>query len=107
MPLPVYHHRAPLQESPDAVTSIHDAVARVHKLIDEEVEKGTPPERIVIGGFSQGGAISVASGIRYPKKLGGIVCFSGWVLLKEDVDPVKDHAQKDTCALSSSIPPPA
>lgn len=43
-----------------------------HNLIKEEISKGIPANRIVIGGFSQGGAISLLSGLTYSEKLGGI-----------------------------------
>lgn len=56
----------------------------VHGLIDAEVAKGVAPEHIVLGGFSQGGALSLYAGLRYPKRLGGIVSFSGWLPLWEE-----------------------
>jgi predicted esterase len=34
-----------------------------HSLIDQEVAKGIPANRVVIGGFSQGGAMSLISGV--------------------------------------------
>lgn len=43
-----------------------------HSLIDQEVAKGIPANRIVVGGFSQGGAMSLLSGITYKDQLGGI-----------------------------------
>lgn len=50
-------------------------------LIDEEVKKGIRPERILIGGFSQGCAISLVTGLgsRYQGKIGGVVALSGYL----------------------------
>lgn len=50
-------------------------------LIDKEVAKGVKPERIVIGGFSQGCAISLVTGLasRYQNELGGVVALSGYL----------------------------
>lgn len=43
--------------------------------------KGIPTDRIVLGGFSQGGGMSIFSGLTAPFKLGGIVGLSSWLLL--------------------------
>jgi len=51
--------------------------ARIHGAIKSLEEQGVPPERIVVGGFSQGGAMSLLAGMTYPSKLAGIVVFSG------------------------------
>jgi phospholipase/carboxylesterase len=72
----------PVREStPESAEDFAAGVAFVHSLIDKEVAKGVPPERIVLGGFSQGGALSLYAGLQYPKTLGGIVSFSGWLPL--------------------------
>lgn len=54
-----------------------------HDLIQEEVNSGIPPERIVLGGFSQGGAMSLLAGLTCTSKLGGIVGLSSWLLLSK------------------------
>lgn len=56
--------------------------AYFHGLIAAEIEKGIPSERIVLGGFSQGGAMSIMSGITCPTKLGGIFGLSCYLLLQ-------------------------
>lgn len=58
-----------------------------HAMIAEEIKSGIPSERIVLGGFSQGGAMSLFSGITNPTKLGGIFGLSCYLLLQ---DKVKD-----------------
>merc|ERR1712032_108655 len=45
-------------------------IASVHKEIEEIEKTGVPAEKIVIGGFSLGGAASIAGGLSYPKKIG-------------------------------------
>ncbi|KAL5118188.1 hypothetical protein ACEQ8H_003860 [Pleosporales sp. CAS-2024a] len=54
-----------------------------HSLIDQEVAKGIPADRIVIGGFSQGGAMSLLSGVTYRSQLGGIFGLSCYLLLQK------------------------
>ncbi|KAF4983154.1 hypothetical protein FZEAL_1377 [Fusarium zealandicum] len=61
-----------------------------HDLIQEEVNAGIPADRIVLGGFSQGGAMSLLAGLTCTSKLGGIVGLSSWLLLsKSFADIVK------------------
>ncbi|RYP26756.1 hypothetical protein DL768_011591 [Monosporascus sp. mg162] len=55
--------------------------AYLNGLIQAEIDAGIPPERIVLGGFSQGGAMSLFSGLTSPYKLGGIVGLSSWLPL--------------------------
>lgn len=55
------------------------AIQRVHEMIDKEVEAGTSANKIFLCGFSQGGALTLASTLLYPKTLAGAAVFSGWV----------------------------
>ena len=56
-----------------------------HNLIAAEVAAGIPSERIVLGGFSQGGAMSLLAGTTAPTRLGGIFGLSCYLLLKDKV----------------------
>jgi phospholipase/carboxylesterase len=67
---------------------IRAADAEVGALIRRENARGIPTNHIVLGGFSQGGAISLFSGPRYPEKLAGIMGLSSYLLL-EDSLPVE------------------
>jgi len=59
------------------------AVGWITKLINEEVKQGVPAEKIVLAGFSQGGAIAIHTGLRYPKKLAGIMMLSTYIPFQE------------------------
>ncbi|CAD7966722.1 unnamed protein product [Amoebophrya sp. A120] len=63
---------------------IASSVSFVHAEIDKLTAGSDkiPPENVFVGGFSQGGAITLRAGLTYSneKRLGGIICFSGWVL---------------------------
>ncbi|PIA38165.1 hypothetical protein AQUCO_02800071v1, partial [Aquilegia coerulea] len=65
--------------SPKDESGVLKAVQNVHAMIDKEIAAGTNPENIFICGFSQGGALTLASVLLYPKTLGGGAVFSGWV----------------------------
>jgi len=63
-------------------TGILRSQKTLHDLIAAEVQAGIPSERIVLGGFSQGGAMSLLSGVTHPTKLGGIFGLSCYLLLQ-------------------------
>ncbi len=52
-------------------------------LIGEELAKGLPSSRILLAGFSQGGAIALHTGIRYAQSLAGILALSTYLPLQE------------------------
>ena len=56
-----------------------------HDLISAEITKGIPSNRIVLGGFSQGGAMSLFGGLTCPQKLGGIFGLSSYLLLQDKI----------------------
>lgn len=49
------------------------------ELLDDLRARGHAPEEITLGGFSQGGLMTVDAGLRYPHRLAGLVDISGWV----------------------------
>ncbi|MCW8825481.1 MAG: alpha/beta hydrolase [Gammaproteobacteria bacterium] len=63
--------------------------------IEHEIEAGIPPDRIFLAGFSQGGAIVLHTGLRYPKKLGGIIALSTYLPLPERFDSEHSHTTND------------
>lgn len=71
-----------LDRSSDEV-GINKSIKYFHDLIDAEVNAGIPSERIVLGGFSQGGAMSLIAGPTYGKKLGGIFGLSAYMLMQD------------------------
>ena len=55
----------------------------INTLIEEQILLGIKPEKIIVGGFSQGAAMSFYLGLKHPEKLGGIAALSGYLPLKE------------------------
>lgn len=66
---------------PEDEAGYNESVSRIHRIINAEVEKGIPSTKIVVGGFSQGGAIACLSALSYPQALGGVIAFSSWLPL--------------------------
>ena len=65
----------------------HIAATRreVSALLERERERGVPPERTVLAGFSQGAAIALYVALRHPEPLAGILVASGYELLPESL----------------------
>ena len=53
----------------------------LRNLIEHEIDSGIPARRIVLAGFSQGGAIALHTGLRYPQRLAGILALSTYLPL--------------------------
>ena len=60
---------------------LRQSQASVDALIAHEKSRGMPANRIVIAGFSQGCAMALMTGLRYPERLAGIVGLSGYLPL--------------------------
>jgi phospholipase/carboxylesterase len=82
--------------APQDVAGIRASDALVGELIRRENERGIPSNRIVLGGFSQGGAISLFSGVRYPEKLAGLMGLSCYLLLEDLLPAERTRANYQT-----------
>jgi phospholipase/carboxylesterase len=60
---------------------LRSSIAAVQALIEREVARGVPSQRIVLAGFSQGCAITLGAGLRHHQALAGLVGLSGYVPL--------------------------
>jgi phospholipase/carboxylesterase len=60
---------------------VRESIAQVEELLARENERGIPSERIVLAGFSQGGAIALATMLRREAALGGVLGLSTYLPL--------------------------
>ena len=60
---------------------IRTSARQIEKLIEKEEDRGIASTNIILAGFSQGCAMVLHTGLRYPKKLGGLVALSGYLPL--------------------------
>lgn len=70
--------------------------AIVEALIQREVERGIPAERIVLMGFSQGCAMTLMAGLRHPQRLAGLVALSGYLPLGASTATERSEANAGT-----------
>lgn len=75
---------------------IVDSEKAVRALIEREKERGIPSDKIFLAGFSQGGAMSLFTGLRYPEPLAGIVVLSAYLPLAEKVLQERAEANHNT-----------
>jgi phospholipase/carboxylesterase len=67
----------------DDETGITESARTLMKLCDDQVTQGIAAERIIVAGFSQGGAIALYAGLRYPARLGGIMALSSYLPMQD------------------------
>jgi len=84
------------RKSSEDETGIRASDALVRSLIQRENERGMPTERIALAGFSQGGAMALFSGTRYPEKLAGIMALSCYMLLAKSFAAERAAANQST-----------
>jgi phospholipase/carboxylesterase len=67
----------------------------IDQLIDREKGRGVPPNHIALAGFSQGGAIALQCGLRYPERLAGIIALSSYLPLPDKMEGERSDANRD------------
>ena len=64
---------------PEDDAGIRASQGLVEELIAKEKKKGLPAEKIVMAGFSQGGAIALQTALRYPERLAAVLALSTYL----------------------------
>lgn len=67
----------------------------IDMLIENEIKRGIACDRIVLAGFSQGGAIVLHTAVRHPRKLAAVVALSTYLPLKSELGADATKANKD------------
>jgi phospholipase/carboxylesterase len=77
-------------------TGFRETDMAVRQLIDREIERGIPANRIVLAGFSQGGAVSLYTAPRYAERLAGVMALSTYLPLANRLDAERAPANTGT-----------
>jgi phospholipase/carboxylesterase len=74
-------------------TQFAASVSAIQALIDREITRGVNPERILLVGFSQGGAIAYEAALSYGQSLGGMLALSTYLQsdLATPINPANQH----------------
>ena len=75
---------AELHRKPDE-SGVRQSQAYVDELIVREIGRGIPADKIILAGFSQGGAIALQTGLRHREALGGIMALSTYLTLDDSL----------------------
>jgi phospholipase/carboxylesterase len=76
---------------------IRHSANQIMALIAQEHQRGVSSEHIVLAGFSQGGAIALHVGLRYPHRLAGVLALSTYL-------PLQDKVAGEASAANRGIP---
>ncbi len=68
-------------------TQLIASAEQVRLLIDREIDRGIPSDRIVIAGFSQGGAVAYQAALTYMQPLAGLLCMSTYFATRQTLTP--------------------
>jgi phospholipase/carboxylesterase len=72
-----------------------ESAHRVAACIEREQQRGIEASRVVLAGFSQGGAVALYAGLRYPQRLAGILAMSCYLPFPERLAAEKAPANAD------------
>lgn len=74
---------------------VRESEQAVNALVENEHRLGVPHQKIVLAGFSQGGAMALHCGLRYPQRLGGIMALSTYLPLNQKLNFERSPANSD------------
>ena len=86
-------------DMPEDEAGIKKAAENINALIEHEMKNGTPANQIVLGGFSQGGALPLYTALSCPHPLAGTVALSCWLLLHQAFPQAANGSAKDLTIL--------
>ena len=88
MIMPSWYDIRTLSESPnrESEEDIRQTATSIEALIEREKERGVPANKIIIAGFSQGGAIAMHVALRHKEMLAGIMALSTYMVLPETME---------------------
>lgn len=90
-----YDIKALALQAQEDVDGVHASEQLVRQLIQTELDAGIPANRIVIAGFSQGGAIALQTALRYPQRLAGVMPLSTYLPLRDTLASEASAANRD------------
>jgi phospholipase/carboxylesterase len=74
---------------------VRESDRQIRALIARERERGVPAPAVFLFGFSQGGAMALSTGVRYPERLGGIAALSCFLPLADKIATEASAANRD------------
>ncbi len=96
--MPAWYDILSLEPSEERENAEHvrASAEQIVALLEREQSRGVDPSRIIIAGFSQGAAMSLFVGARYPEPLAGIMALSGYHVLRSTFEAERNDANRGT-----------
>jgi phospholipase/carboxylesterase len=91
-----YDIRVPTIVHAEDEQGIYASEQSIVALINRENSRGVPSQNIVLAGFSQGSAMTLHIGLRYPQKLAGLIALSGYIPLADRAAQGWSEANRET-----------
>jgi phospholipase/carboxylesterase len=84
-PMRAWYDITQMEPGPDREpeADVRDTAAAIDRLIQAERDRGVPAARILLVGFSQGGAMALHCALRWPERLAGVVALSTYLVLPD------------------------
>src|SRR5690606_3102419 len=82
---------------PEDEAGIRASQAALERLVAEQARDGIAPGRIVLAGFSQGGAIALQTALRHPSRLAGVLALSTYL-------PLASTLEAERAPANASVP---
>jgi phospholipase/carboxylesterase len=97
MRMPAWYDILQLGGGPEDEAGIRESQAALEKLISTQKQKGIPARKIVLAGFSQGGAIVLQTALRHAERLAGVMALSTYL-------PLQGKLEKERTAMNNDLP---
>ena len=97
MRMPAWYDILQLGGGPEDEAGIHSSQGLIEELISSEAQKGIPHNKIVLAGFSQGGAIVLQTALRHRERLAGVMALSTYL-------PLSKTLAKERAAINNDLP---
>lgn len=85
------------RRAPEDETGIRESAAAIERLIKRENSRGIEASRIVLAGFSQGGAVALFTALRYQQALAGVIALSTYL-------PLLEVIKQERAAVNAALP---
>jgi phospholipase/carboxylesterase len=76
------------------IEGVRRSAAELTRLVEREGQRGVPPERIVVAGFSQGGAVAAHMALRHGQRLAGLAMLSTYLATEEGLEDERSEANR-------------
>jgi phospholipase/carboxylesterase len=97
MRMPAWYDILQMGGGAEDEAGIRESQSAVEKLISLQQQKGIPARKIVLAGFSQGGAVVLQASLRHPERLGGVMALSTYL-------PLQGKLKEERKAINNDLP---